>query len=46
MINNVELLETTLEEQEGLKLSSFKLKSSYPYNPPVSTAKTAVRGGH
>ena len=45
MISNVVLLETTLEEQEGLKLSSFKLKSRFPYTPPPPVTGTGAKAG-
>ncbi len=43
IISNVELEETKLEETEGLKLNTFKVRSSYRYGVP--TANVAGTGG-
>ena len=43
IISNVELEETKLEETEGLKLNTFKVRSSYRYGDP--TADAAGTGG-
>ncbi len=42
-VSNVELEETKLEETEGLKLTTFKVRSSYRYGDP--TANAAGTGG-
>lgn len=43
IMSNVELGETKLEETEGLKLTTFKVSSSYSYGVP--TANVAGTGG-
>ncbi len=44
VITNVELEETRLEETEGLKLTTFKVRSSYRYADPVANAAGATGG--
>lgn len=47
MIEDVVLLETSLQEAEGLKLNSFKLRARYPFVRVESSPRTpAPKGGH
>ncbi len=40
IIENVELEETKLEEKEGLKLNTFKVRSAYQYGPRAMPEQT------
>jgi type IV pilus assembly protein PilN len=45
IISNVELEETKLEETEGLKLNSFKVRSSYLYSVLAASGAEQATGG-
>jgi Tfp pilus assembly protein PilN len=45
IISNVELEETKLEETEGLKLNSFKVRSSYLYSVLAASGAEQASGG-
>ncbi len=44
IISKVELEETKLEVTEGLKLNTFKIRSSYHYTDPIASA-AGISGG-
>ncbi|MEE9279961.1 MAG: PilN domain-containing protein [Myxococcota bacterium] len=45
MLSRVELLETKLEEVDGLKLNAFKINAQYPQVRPVVTEELAPTSG-
>lgn len=45
LLSRVELLETKLEEIEGLKLNTFRIKGLYPYVQPAAETQTPAPYG-
>ena len=45
MLSRVELLETKLEQIEGLKLNAFKINAQYPHVQPVVTEELELTSG-